>query len=62
MTRFTPKFFIRGTRVLQKHGAHGRLGERIVHLGVTGLADFHACVPFIIVLFGLFSLLLCRCI
>ena len=39
MTRFTPKFFSSGTGVLQKHGAHRRLGEPIVHLGVTGLAE-----------------------
>ena len=46
MTRFTPKFFIRGTGVLQKQGAHGRLCEPIVHLGVTGLAGFPAYIPF----------------
>ena len=42
VTRFTPKFFSRGTRVLQKQGAHSRLGERIVHFLVTGLAGFRA--------------------
>ena len=53
MTRFTPNFFRSGTGVLQKEGAHSRLCEPIVHLGVTGLAYFRACNPFID-LFGLF--------
>ena len=59
MTRFTPKFFSSGTGVLQKQGAHRRLGELIVHFGVTGLADFRAGILFI-ALFGLFVRLFCR--
>ena len=60
MTRFTPKFFSRGTGVVQKEGAHRRFSELLVHLRVTGLADFHARIPFLGV-FGLFVLLFCRC-
>jgi hypothetical protein len=60
MARFTPKFFTGGTRVLQKQGAHSRLGELFVHLGVTGLANLHACIPFIALL-GFWVLLFCRC-
>ena len=60
MTRFTPKFFSSGTRVLQKQGAHSRLGELIVHFLVTGLAGFRAYILFID-LFGLFVRLFCRC-
>ena len=59
MARFTPKFFSSGTRMLQKQGAHRRLFEHIVHFGVTGLADFRACIP-LIDLFGLCVLLFCR--
>lgn len=59
MTGFTPKFFRRGTRVLQKQGAHSRLGELIVHLLVTGLAGFRADIlPAGFV--GLFVLHFCR--
>ena len=54
MTRFTPKFFSSGTGVLQKQLAHRCLGELIVHWGVTGLADFRACILFI-GLFGFFG-------
>ena len=54
MTRFTPKFFNSGTGVLQKQLAHRRLGELIVHWGVTGLADFRAGILFI-GLFGFFG-------
>ena len=54
MTRFTPKFFISGTGVLQKQLAHSRLFEIFVHRGVTGLADFRACILFSR-LFGLFG-------
>jgi hypothetical protein len=54
MTRFTPKFFSRGTRVLQKHGAHSRLGELIVDFLVASLADFRAGILFI-ALFGLLA-------
>jgi hypothetical protein len=60
MTRFTPKFFGGGTRVLQKQGTHSRLGELIVHLGVTGLANLHPCISFF-ALFGFLVLLFCRC-
>jgi hypothetical protein len=66
MTRFTPKFFSSGTGVLQKHGAHRRLGEVIVHFWVTGLAGFRAYI-FRIDLFGLFVpdlfglFVICRC-
>jgi hypothetical protein len=59
MTRFTPKFFISGRGVLQKQGAHSRLGELLVHLKVTGLAAFHARIPFLGP-FGLFVLPFCR--
>ena len=44
MTRFTPKFFRSGTGVLQKQGAHRRLGELIVHFLVAGLAGFRAYI------------------
>ena len=59
MTGFTPKFFSLGTGVLQKQFAHRRLGKLIVHLGVTGLADFHAGITFT-GLFVLFGLRFCR--
>ena len=55
MTGFTADFFSSGTGMLQKQGAHGRLGEPIVHLRVTGLAEFHTCIPFLDLL-GLFAL------
>jgi hypothetical protein len=54
MTRFTPKFFSSVTGVLQKQLAHSRLFEIIVHRGVTGLADFRACILCIGV-FGFFG-------
>jgi len=47
MTRFTPKFLSGVLGVLQKQDAHSRLGELLVHLGVTGLADFRAYIPLI---------------
>ena len=59
MTRFTAKFFTLVTRVLQKQGAHSRLGELIVHFFVTGLADFRAGILFR-ALFGLLVRLFCR--
>jgi len=59
MTRFTPKFFISGTGMVQKQFAHRRFGELLVRRRVTGLAGFHACIPFF-GLFGLFFLLFCR--
>ena len=60
MARLTAKFFSRGLRVLQKQGSHSGLGELIVLLLVTGLADLHPCIPFP-PLFGFLVLLLGRC-
>ena len=60
MTRFTANFFSSGTRVLQKQGAHGCLGEPIVHLRVTGLADFHSSI-LVTDLFSFLVLIFCRC-
>ncbi len=59
MTRLTPESLTSVLGVLQKQDPHSRLGEVIVHLGVAGLADFRAYIPFI-GLFGLFVLLFCR--
>ncbi len=59
MTRFTPEFLTGVLGMLQKQDPHSRLGELIVHLLVTGLADFHACIP-CIGLVGLLVLLFCR--
>ena len=47
MTGFTPEFLLSVLGVLQKQDPHRRLGEVVVHLGVAGLADFRAYIPFI---------------
>ncbi len=58
MTGLTPESLTSVLGVLQKQDPHSRLGEAIVDLGVAGLADFRAYIPFILI--GLLVRLFCR--